>query len=311
MQDISPHSPEQRAKQGIRVRLATLGPGGGAYEVAKRVFFGVYNDGFIHAGNLAYLTLVTLFPFFIVTAGVASLFGRDADTMQAVDGFLRTLPPAVGALLAKPIEDVLLSRTGSLLWFGVAVGLWTVGSFIETVRDILRRAYGTGYARSFWHYRLSSIAIIIVSVVLIMTAFSVQVILAAAEQFVVRFFPLAHRLAGIVNLSRIVPLLATWGAFYLLIWSLTPDDYHSAPKWPGALFVALWWYGTLALLPFAVEQLGGYDLTYGSLAGVIIALIFFWIIGLGIVISAHLNAALAEPPPMRVEGGKESVTEPA
>ena len=47
-----------------------------ALEVVKRVAVGVYNDGFIHAGNLAYLSIVALFPFFIVAAAMAHLLGR-------------------------------------------------------------------------------------------------------------------------------------------------------------------------------------------------------------------------------------------
>ena len=62
-----------------------------------------------------------------------------------------------------------------------------------------------------------------------------------------------------------------------------------------------WWIATTALLPVVLTSLGGYDLTYGSLAGVIFALFFFFIIGLGVVIGAQLNAALAEPPEPTVE----------
>jgi len=50
------------------------------------------------------------------------------------------------------------------------------------------------------------------------------------------------------------------------------------------------------LLPVFLSNLSNYDLTYGSLAGVIVTLLFFWIVGLGISIGAHLNAALAETP---------------
>jgi membrane protein len=39
-----------------------------------------------------------------------------------------------------------------------------------------------------------------------------------------------------------------------------------------------------------------YSLTYGSLAGIMIALFFFWLIGLGVVVGAELNAALAHTP---------------
>ncbi len=58
----------------------------------------------------------------------------------------------------------------------------------------------------------------------------------------------------------------------------------------------MWWYGTTLLLPPTLSLLGGYDRTYGSLAGVMITLIFFFLVGLGVVIGAELNAALAEFP---------------
>jgi membrane protein len=311
MQDVSPQSPEERRASPIGRALNELGPGSAAYEICRRVVTGVFKDGFIHAGNLAYLTLMTLFPFFIVTAALASLFGRGADTMHAVGTFLNTLPPVVQTLLEKPIYDVLNARTGMLLWFGALVGLWTVGSFIETIRDILRRAYGTPFSNPFWQYRLTSMAIIILSVVLMMVAFSAQVLLTAAEQFIYRLLPMANDVAGWIGLSRLVPLFVIWIALYLLIWSLTPSRYRfgNFPKWPGALFIALWWFGALSLLPKALASLGGYDLTYGSLAGVIIALLFFWLIGLGIVIGAHLNAALAEPAPKRLKNHDSDVTD--
>ena len=306
VQEVSPVSPEERRRHPIGRALDELGPGTRVYEVAKRVVVGVYKDGFIHAGNLAYLTLLTLFPFFIVTAALASLFGRGADTARAVSSFLLTLPPSVRTLLAKPIEDVLSARTGSLLWLGALVGLWTVGSFIETIRDILRRAYGTAYSNPFWQYRLTSMGIIIASVILVMIAFSVQVVLTAVEQFVVRLIPFAADTISFIGLTKLVPLFVLWLALYLLIWSLTPSRYRYGkfPKWPGALFIALWWFAMLAILPRIIESFSNYDLTYGSLAGVIVALIFFWFVGLGIVIGAHLNAALAEPTPKRVEGAQ-------
>ena len=311
MQDVSPQSPEERRRHPIGRALDELGPGTAIYEVSKRVVVGVFKDGFIHAGNLAYLTLLTLFPFFIVTAALASLFGRGTDTMRAVGSFLNTLPPVVQTLLEKPIYDVLTARTGALLWLGAGVGLWTVGSFIETIRDILRRAYGTPFSNPFWQYRLTSMAIIILSVILVMLAFSAQVVLTAAEQFVYRLVPIADDAVIWIGLSKLIPLFIIWFALYLLIWSLTPSRYRFGkfPKWPGALFIALWWYGALTLLPMIIERFSDYALTYGSLAGVIIALIFFWFIGLGIVIGAHLNTALAEPVPKRLKDDDSNVTE--
>ncbi len=75
---------------------------------------------------------------------------------------------------------MLTARTGPLLWFGAIVGLWTAASFIETIRDILRRAYGVKFCAPFWEYRLGSILLILGAVLLLMIAFAASVALTLA-----------------------------------------------------------------------------------------------------------------------------------
>src|SRR5919107_5861427 len=188
MRDHSPLSPESRRKRLASMRAAfgteveeKLKPRRTALEVVKRVGIGVYNDGFIHAGNLAYLSIVALFPFFIVAAAVAHLLGQSQDAMLTVTNVLRRLPPDVAATLREPIQEVLTVRTGSLLWFGAIVGLWTATSFIETIRDILRRAYGVKYCAPFWEYRLGSILLILGAVLLLMVAFGLSIAMSSLQ----------------------------------------------------------------------------------------------------------------------------------
>lgn len=309
--DRSPQSPEARfeRERGDPVALLAhrhleqLPAARQVLEVAKRVVVGVYSDGFIHAGNLAYLTLVTLFPFFIVAAAIARIMGRTSESIATVEAFLRTLPPGVAQVLGTPIADVLNARSGSLLWFGALVGLWTTGSFIETIRDILRRAYGVKSNRPFWEYRLRAVGIIIASVLLALAALSLQVVLVGVEQLILRLFPMAENAAALVSTTKLLTPIALFGALYMLFLSLTPGPYRGRryPKWPGALFVTLWWFTVSGLLPVLLAQLVSYDLTYGSLAGVMITLIFFYFIGFGLVIGAELNAALAERPANSLE----------
>lgn len=289
--------------------MARVRPGSHFFEVLKRVAVGTYSDGFIHAGNLAYLSLMTLFPFFIVAAAVASIFGRSADGLAAVDAFLTTVPHGVAQVVRQPINDVLHARSGPLLWLGGLVGLWTVGSLIETIRDILRRAYGTKSTKPFWRYRLGAIGITLTSVFAVMLAFSLQVIIVGIDQFLTRILPWADHAITLVASARLVPMGILCVALWSLYVSLTPTAYKDTrfPKWPGAIATAMWWYATVLLLPPTLSLLGGYALTYGSLAGVMITLIFFFLVGLGVVIGAELNAALAEfPEEEAVESGHEA-----
>lgn len=304
MLDISPESPEARRKRLARTkaRIGTIGDrfrrGSRTREVIKRVAIGVYSDGFIHAGNLAFLALLSIFPFVIVAAAVARLFGQTEEGMNAVNALLTTMPKDVAEVLQRPIRDVLEARSGNLLWLGALVGLWSTGSFIETIRDIIRRAYGVTYSRPFWEYRLGSAGMIIASVIVAMVAFALSVFLSSVQTFFVGVIPGADDFVGLLTLLRVAPAVMLFGSLYVLFYVLTPKRYRygNCPKWPGAAFVTGWWVLTSAVLPVILTRLGGYDLTYGSLAGVTIALMFFFVIGLGLVIGAELNAALAETP---------------
>lgn len=301
MRSPSPETPEARRRspdahphrQGL---LGLIGPGSKPFEVLRRVAVGVYSDGFIHAGNFAYLTLLTVFPFFIVMAAITQLIGRPDENLKAIQSMLVALPPGVAQLIQSAAQEMLQARTGPLLWFGAIVGLWTVSSFIETIRDILRRAYGTDYGRPFWHYRMAGIAITFASVLLILFALAARLAVTALEEVVFRYIPAAQGLVSL-ELGRMSTSVAVFIGLFVIFWTLAPPEYRGRafPKWPGALVTTLWWTGALALLPPALSLFGGYALTYGSLAGVIVALLFFWIVGFGLVIGAHLNAALANP----------------
>src|SRR5437764_3206523 len=303
MRDISPQSPEARRKRLASMRAAfgteveeKLKPRRTLWEIVKRVAIGVYNDGFIHAGNLAYLAILALFPFFILAAAVAHLLGQSQDAQLTVANVLRRLPPDVARTLQGPIREVLSVRTGSLLWLGALVGLWTAASFVETIRDILRRAYGVKFCAPFWEYRLGSILLILGAVLLLMIAFAASAALSILHELIARWLPMAADLGTTLGIYRLLPAVTLFFTFYVLFFALTPARYrHSGcRKWPGALFITAWWLVTVEILPHVLGLLGGYSRTYGSLAGVMITLIFFFVVGLGVVIGAELNAALAE-----------------
>ena len=294
-------SPEARRKEAahLRSRVAKqVGPGTRAWNVAKRTLVGTYNDGFIHAGNLAYLSMLAIFPFFILGAAVFSAIGEESERAATVNAVLVALPPVVGNVIEPVARDVINARSGLLLWLGGLVGLWTVSSLIETIRDILRRAYGTKATQAFWKYRLFSAGLIVGAVLLLMASLIAQFLISTAQEVIDAYFPALVDWASALRLTRIVPALALFGSLYLLFYTLTPSAYRKRryPKWPGALATTLWWITVTVAMPAVLRSFFSYDLTYGSLAGIMIALFFFWLVGLGVVIGAELNAALAETP---------------
>ena len=263
----------------------------------RRTVTGTYNDGFIHAGNLAYLSMLSIFPFFILAAALFHLLGELEERRMIIETVVHAMPPTVQSVIAPTAENVVEARSGWLLWVGAAVGLWSVSSLIETIRDVLRRAYGTTAALPFWRYRLASAGLIIGAVILLLFSLFAQVAIGTAQQFILARLPQLGEVVGTMGVSRVVPAFGLYASLYLLFWSLTPKEYslRRYPKWPGALFTALWWLAVTTAMPPVLRTFFSYDLVYGSLAGIMIALFFFWLVGLGVVIGAELNAALAEP----------------
>ncbi len=301
MHDMNPLSPEERRRISLQYGgrsearwFHRLDLWHKALEVIKRVGVGVYTVGFLHSGNFAYLALIAVFAFFIVLAAIAGVLGNTDVGAAFIANFLTTLPPDVAEVLRAPITSATTARSGPVLWLSGLVGLWTTGSLIESVREIQHTAYGTQTTKPFWHYRLWSMLVIIGSVLLAIIAFSVQFVFTGVEQFLANYFGTAAENTAFW-LGRAIPFLALFLTLYALFHQTCPSRYRrpDCPKWPGAVLVSTWWLGATALLPLFLANVAHYDLTYGSLAGAIIALIFFYIIGLGMVTGAQLNAALA------------------
>ena len=269
-----------------------------AWPITKRVLVGTWNDGFIHAGNLAYMTMLAIFPFFILGGAIFSLFGEEAARNSMIEAVLITLPPIVREVVGPVAHSVIDLRSGWLLWVGAAIALWTVSSLIETIRDILYRAYRVRLTGSFWRYRLFSAGMIVGLVVLMLILLIGQIVMGTAQEVMLAYFPRIDAIADQLSVSRAIAALAFFVTMQLLFHSLAPRAYRKSmyPAWPGAAVTTIWWLVASFVLPPLLSQVFYYNLTYGSLAGIMITLFFFWFVGLGVVLGAEFNAALAKVP---------------
>lgn len=266
-----------------------------AGRIIRKTVEGFFDDnGGILAGNLAYLSLLTLFPFFIFCVSLAGFFGRTDEGLEAVHTLLGSIPPQVADVLAAPINEVLAgSAKRGLLTFGAIVTTWTAANFIETVRIIVLVAYDQTSERSLWFQRLQSTLLVIASALVLFASMIVQFILNTAQKVLQTYLPW---FTGIIDFMKIIgtgvaPVILVLG-LYGIFRALTPKEALPVRHWPGALLTAVVWIAATQLLPIALSLMGSYNLTYGSLAGIIITLLFFYVLGIGLVLGAQFNAAL-------------------
>jgi membrane protein len=251
------------------------------------------DDGFILSGHLAYLSLLAIFPFFIFIVWLAGRFGRTAEGIATITAFLQAVPANVAAALREPISQVTNQQSQGLLTIGILVALWTAGSVIETVRVVIHKAYNIPAGRPFWQYRLQSFILVIGSALVLLGAMSAQFALSGLDKLLLELLPKAERTIDAFGYLRqwMTPLLLLV-ALIGLHRALTPRRVEPTLHWPGAVFTALAWIGIAAALPYSLSHFTTYNITYGSLAGVMVTLLFFYLIGAAFVLGSQLNAAI-------------------
>jgi membrane protein len=268
----------------------------------------VWREGFSHAGNLAYLALLTLLPFFVLVAAAAGALGRGGMGERFVANVLSALPPDVAALLEVPAREVIeRPASGGIVTLGVLVVLWTVSSYAEAVRDIIRRAHGVAPTLSIWRYRLLSLLVVLGGVLMMLLALAAQLLLTGVETFMLRLLPMGADRVAELGFNRLLPAALLFAGLALALFGLTPTRLRR-PRWlwPGALIITGWWVGATMAMPALLAQFRGASIAYGSLGGVIVSLLYFWVLGLGLVFGTHFNAALAKAGQSRLKPTTDS-----
>ena len=277
--------------------------------LARRAIGRTIQDGYIHAGHIAYLSIVTLFPLAILIMAVTAAFGETGAGRATIATLLAMLPADLAELFRPAIAQVLAVRTGGLLWAGGLVALWAVTNFVESLRDISFRAFDTPVEHGFLARRLQSLAGTLITILLAAGIFLLQILMVVLVRALKQLMRLTIGLPGwidratmldnFVRISQLLTPLMLFLALWALLKLLTPPVFKYHPSWPGALATtAIWTIGSSLLAP-GLLRLFDFGLTYGALSGVMLALLFFYFIGLALVFGVQLNAALVLAPPSR------------
>ena len=256
--------------------------------------FNAHNSNTL-AGNMAFLGMLSFFPFLIFLVALSGFMGQTAVGQEAINLFLENLPGEVAAIIRPPIDGIIRNTGGEILTISILFALFSASSGVEAARTAITRAYGEEYTAPMWRRHLESLLLVVLAAILAIASMGLLVagppFVAAVEQF----FNVPDNIRHTLNLARfgIGPLamfIALWGLYM----ALSPHRhfqklYHA----PGALLAVMVWMGTGVGFSTYLKFAPNLDLAYGSLAGVLIAQIFFFVVSIGFILGAELNACYA------------------
>ncbi len=253
----------------------------------------ISRNGIEISGYIAFTVMLSLFPFMIFLVSVTGFFG---DTRTG-ENFLGTMavfaPPEMMKTLLPAIQQVTQNRSGSLLTIGLALALYSAASSVSAFRLALNLSYGVEETRSFWWRKLQDFAIVIVGSVLVMLL-SVAIILGPWVWRVVAWFAFVNPAdMELWHIARYSAALVVLAAGVIALHRILPNATLSLRQiLPGALTTTIIWIVTASLLTLYFGEFADYDATYGSLGGVIVTLMFFYISAIIFIFGGELNAAL-------------------
>nr|WP_245984398.1 YihY/virulence factor BrkB family protein [Streptomyces tateyamensis] len=263
------------------------------------------------AAALTYYSVLAIFPALLVLVSILGLIGR--STADRVLSNLEKLAPGPARdILTTSVHQLQQSHTTGGVVAGVALAgaLWSASGYIAAFIRASNTVYDIREGRPVW-----KITPLRLGLTILMT-----VLLAASAVIVVFTGPLAQRAGDVVGLGSTaltVWAIAKWPVLVVLVTLMIAILYWAAPnvrgrgfKWvsPGSVLAVLLWLLLSAGFALYVANFGSYNRTYGTLAGVIVFLVWLWLSNLAILLGLEFDAELARE--RAIEGGLPPDEEP-
>jgi membrane protein len=249
------------------------------------------------AAQLAYYLLLALVPAIVFLVALASFF--PADTIAQMLGSLRAFAPGdVVQIVEEQLQRVANGQQGGLLTVGIGMALWSSSAAIVSVTDAMNRAYDIEEGRPWWKVRLVAIALTVGLALFIIAAVALIIVgPTLAEQLASRF-----GLGAVFEWSwKILQWPVVFGlvAMALALLNYFAPDAEQDWEWitPGALLSTLLWLIASLALKLYLANFADYNATYGSLGGVIVLMLWFYLSALAVLVGSEMNAEIEHASP--------------
>ncbi len=251
------------------------------------------DDGQGLAAQLSFHFFLSLFAMLLALVAFASLFPLGNLTDQLTRLLAPIAPAAVLTLITEQMVAISKRPDTGVMTVGLITALWSASAAMGAVVNALNRAHGVEETRPWWKVRLLSL--FLTAGLALFVLLSTALILAGPQAA-----DLLTRSFGLGAVFSWTWKIIQWPIAFALVATGIGLIYHFAPntkeRWdwlrPGALTAtALWLLGSLGFRAYVV-RFSSYEATYGTLGGVIVLMLWFYVTGLAIVIGVEMDAEI-------------------
>ncbi|MEV7631508.1 YihY/virulence factor BrkB family protein [Microbacterium sp. NPDC089318] len=248
------------------------------------------------AAALTYYSVLAIFPGLLAVVSLVGLFGQAQQTTDLLLGVVRRVADeSVVQVLRQPIEQLAQSdAAGFALFIGLAGAIWSASGYVSAFSQAMNTVYEIDEGRPFWKLRPM---VLLLTVILLIIAVVIVMLLIVSG-------PIAEAVGNAIGLGQValtVWSIVKWPVIAILAILAVAILYYGSPnvKQPKFRWMSLGAFVALLIMVIAslgfffyVVNFGNYQKTYGSIAGVIILLLWLWIVNLSLLFGAEFDAEM-------------------
>ena len=248
------------------------------------------------AASLTYYAVLALFPALIALFSLLGVIGQGQAAADAVLGIVDEAAPGGAAdVIRGPIEQFASSpAAGFALITGLAVAIWSASGYVGAFSRGMNRIYEIEEGRPFWKLKPQQLLVTLIAIVLIAIAAIILVVSGSVTEAI-------GSALGVGETVTTIWSIAKWPVLALVVILVVATLYYATPnakqpkfRWMSmGAFLAILILGIATVaFGFYVANFSNYDKNYGSLAGVIIFLLWLWIANNALLFGAEFDAEL-------------------
>ncbi|MCE5090947.1 YihY/virulence factor BrkB family protein [Staphylococcus devriesei] len=241
------------------------------------------------AAQMTYHFVLALFPMLIFLLTLLPFF--QIDPQQIKDLVSQNAPSETADVVSRIFEDITKNSSGSLLSVGLLLAIWSASNGMSAIMNSFNVAYDVEDARNPVVLKILSVVFTIVMGIVLALALTLPTFGDFIKERLFGPLGLSNEVAWVFDLVRIVLPFIVILILFLTLYSVAPNVKTKFKSvFPGALFTSIIWLVGSFVFGWYLSNFGNYSKTYGSLAGIIILLLWLYITCFIIIIGAEINA---------------------
>jgi len=264
----------------------------------------IKNDGIEHAGYMAFINILSIFPFLVFLMAFIGFIGQTDYGREFINILLDSLPDDFINTLKPRMYEIIAGPPASLLTLSVLGTIWSSSSYLEAFRTVLNRINHVASPPIYLLRRLNSILLFLLFTIIIIMIMLLIIFLPIAYEKLDALLKIKsvidieniHAMSFLKPLEehiREIALIISLFTFISFIYYFVPNKKMSLKIiLPGTILVVISWIIIGKLLSSFLKSYEQFNFIYGGLAGTIISMIFFFVINIIFIYGAELNFLL-------------------